>query len=256
MTTLEHFPTQQAGFGSTQIRTAAGRYSAPGKGHDRVMRGPDFLAVADGATPLHPSWPDAGDFAQSALALLCEYSQDDRLSIQQVWRAAIEMAAYSITVPAVQVSCAVAMARENNGCTEVAVCGDCTAFIKMRNRSTIEIRDERVRLLNAEADASWGAGSVSKQHVRELMNTDDGYWIFSINPVMTDHIVNVTAPTEDIDSILLFTDGFLTDSALPIIAMLKEEPLNPLLDGLCRLTGPDMARFFDDDACFLKATIL
>lgn len=219
------------------------------------MCGPNFLAVADGATPLETSWPDAGDFAQSALTLLRQHSQNQSLSLQQVWASAIEELRRRITVPAVEVSCAVAMVRENDGSTEIAVCGDCTAFIMLRSGRSTELRDERVRLLNTESDGHWGPTAQSKLLVRELMNKRDGYWILSTDPEMANHILQRTYFTREIAFVLIYTDGFLSDSTLPMMTRLKGAYSKALDDDVFACDSLETDRRFGDDACYLKATI-
>jgi hypothetical protein len=196
-----------------QFATLSADYAlsaAQGKGQDRYLIKAHFAGVADGATPLDPSWPsNAGEFAAFALSELAQASEQADMDIRTVWRRAISRAAKEFSVVEPQLSCGIAMARQIGDVIEFGTLGDCGAMILLRRGSVIDIRDDRLSELDHEVDAVRGEEAQRRRlRNRASLNTPSGYWAFAAKTEAADHILTKRVNLDDVDKIVLYTDGF------------------------------------------------
>lgn len=184
--------------------------AAPGKGQDRYLIRSDFIGVADGATPLDSSWPsDSGAFSEFALNELAGASEMAEMEIVSVWRQAISKTAQHFSVIEPQLSCGVAIARRSGDTIETSTLGDCGAIILDRRGSIISIRDNRLSELDHEVDLASGEDAQRKKLAnRDSLNSPGGYWAFSANTDAADHILTSRIRLQDLECLILYTDGF------------------------------------------------
>jgi hypothetical protein len=181
--------------------------SHPGKGHDRVLVEDDFVGVADGATPLGTDWPNAGDFAATALRCLAERARDQSLA-RDFWSAAILAAAARTGAVQPRASCSAAVVRGiDDDRLEVSVLGDCTALIEVRGR-TVRLYDPTIQRLDhlVTAYEDEARAAVLLRH-RRLMNSPGGYWIFATDPAAADHLHTARVARHELSALLLHSDG-------------------------------------------------
>jgi hypothetical protein len=216
----------------------------PGKGHDRILTTRSFAGVADGATPLQSAWPDSGVFAQLALEAL-ERAASTYGPIRDVWANAILHASSKEPAPQPEVSCSVAIVRCVERFLEVSVLGDCTAVVVTDDTWHV-VHDPAVQKLDAAAaQLTTDKTGALLQH-RALMNSEDGYWIFSKDPTAAEHTVCFTVPVQDVLEVVLHTDGLqgLIDPAAP----------QPIGDQISALVG-DPGRVLTDDAACVRLSV-
>jgi Protein phosphatase 2C len=194
--------------GGREFTAAYATISHPGKGHDRLLCMDGFAGAADGATPLGAGWPDAGEFAGTALASLARAAGGEPSS-RELWAAAITAAAGSPGAVQPFVSCSVAIARTIAGDIEVAVLGDCTAVVELTDGRRVTLHDPAVPRADAQC-AGLPPAERAECHLRNRrrMNTPGGYWIFATDPAAAEHVRTARLPPERIAAVLLCTDGF------------------------------------------------
>ncbi len=192
------------------LRTSQAMSSAKGKGQDRLLITPTFIGVADGATPLDPSWPaNVGEFAAEALRELAAAGAEEGAEIREVWRKAITKTAAKFSAKEPELSCGVAIARRVKDTVEIATLGDCGVIVLHTDKSLVTLRDTRLSVLDEEAAAASGTEERRRLvYNRAAMNTPAGYWIFAAHPAAADHILRRQIPLGNIAGLLLFTDGF------------------------------------------------
>ena len=180
------------------------------KGQDRLLVTPRFIGVADGATPLDPSWPaNVGDFAADALHELATASANEARDIRAVWRQAITTTAAKFSVKEPELSCGVAMARPVRDSIEIATLGDCGVIVRCTDNSLVSLRDTRLSVLDEEAASAIGPEMQRRlAYNRASMNTPAGYWVFAAHPGAADHICTKQIPMSEVVDLLLFSDGF------------------------------------------------
>lgn len=197
-------------FGQLHIEHAVS--PVPEKDQDRLLITADFIGVADGATPLSPTWPrNVGAFAGAALGELAAASRLKEIRVTEVWRTAIMASAREFSVTEPTMSCAVAFARVLAGTEsiEVSSIGDCCIIIGYRDGSVRRLTDPRLPQLDRVAMAS-GGREVRRLQLenRARMNTDDGYWIFAADPRAADHVMSAHLDVAELDALAICTDGF------------------------------------------------
>ena len=177
---------------------------APGKGHDRWLVRGNFAGVADGATPLAHDWPDAGEFADFALQALATHS--DAATVREQWARAIDVAVQAYGEGGHTRSCGVATSRVIDRRLEISSAGDCGAIVLLRDQQLHVQLDQRLAAL--DADARGHPGELQRLlRNRARMNTPGGYWVFAPAPALVDHVQHAAFPIEDVESVLLFSDG-------------------------------------------------
>jgi hypothetical protein len=203
---------RQVAFEAAALDVVEGTVIHPGKGHDRVLCRDGFLGVADGATPLIATWPDAGAFAALALAELARSA--GIAAGRDMWSAAMVAAARRSSARAPVVSCSVAVVRAVGRVTELAVLGDCTAIVETSTGKRAQVHDDTPRRLDAAVARSAPAGrQAALLHNRQAMNSPGGYWIFSTDPAAAEHVRVARLATDAVRTVLLFTDGVAPTAA-------------------------------------------
>jgi hypothetical protein len=193
-------------YGGRRVTATSGAYAKPGKGQDRLLVRDGFVAVADGATPLQPDWPDPGPFAEAALDRL--WTARAVTDPVVMWRMAIGELAATGQWRQPEVSCAAVTARVIGDAVELAVLGDCAAMVDLADGTAVSVTEAdfgqleaAIRALPAvERGEAWLAQ-------RRFMNREDTYWIVGTDPAAAEHVVTWTAPLASIRGLLLFTDG-------------------------------------------------
>lgn len=194
------------------------QHQHPRKGHDRFLCTTDFIGVADGATPLAEGWPDAGEFALSALTSLAETITaigDRHTDVRDAFARAIGRTMQPGAGPTV--SCAVAVAAWHRGNLTLAVLGDCTARALTRDGHVISLHDPTV----AHLDAAVQGLDPDDRHAQQLanrraMNRPETYWIYAGSEEAAQGVLTCTVPARELTWIELYTDGFVRPEELPV----------------------------------------
>jgi hypothetical protein len=195
------------------------QHLVPTKGHDRYLVSDDFLGVADGATPLRPTWPDPGPFAAAALSALLTESAAPSFDARAVFERAIRRAAS----PGPHVSCAVVVAMRHGADLTVAALGDCTATLSLADGRRLIVVDHAVAALDAAALRDQEVHDRLLEH-RLRMNRDDSYWIFADQPTAAAHIKTATVPVDSVTAVMLATDGHSTAHGVDDSTVLRATP--------------------------------
>ena len=188
--------------------------TAVGKGHDRWHAGPGFLAVADGATPLLPSWPDPGLFAERALSALHNEVVRARRRHHVDIRAIIAEAVRR-TVPTSEgspwtASCAVALAVWHADDLILAALGDCTVRATPAIGGAVTVTDPAIARLDRAVGRldTESERSERRMAVRRSMNRPDSYWVFANDPAAGHHAHTAHLNTASVRQVELWSDGF------------------------------------------------
>lgn len=184
---------------------------APGKDHDRYLVGKSFAGVADGATPLDPSWPaDVGEFSMFALDELQRHSLNHEASLSHVWRRALMDVRRQYGEVAPYLSCGVAMVRVRDCNLEFGTLGDCGAIVRRRDGSLISLCDMTLPRLDASVIITSDSEMTRRQLLanRRKMNAPEGYWIFADTPEAADHLQCAAVSKDNVSEFMLYTDGF------------------------------------------------
>lgn len=179
------------------------------KGHDRLLTGPTFAGVADGATPLLPAWPNSGPFAESALLALRASTREQ--SGSEAWISAIAMVNHEYGNPGPELSCGVAVAYPCDEMVVVETIGDCGAVIETTSGDLQVLAEQSLSRLDAEAKRLKRAQDIRDRLVenRLSMNKPGSYWCFSGQSSAAEHLARLTLRFDSVASVLLFTDGAL-----------------------------------------------
>ena len=190
---------------------------APGKDQDAVLVAPDFVAVADGSTPMADAGGvDVRAFAEKALADLAGARERP---VEEMFRSALERADRA---PSVELggSCTVGLVRTLEDEIEAALLGDCL-IVAAGEAGTEVVEDERLEPYDLEvahriADA-YRAGEPEPTRLpevladlrrhRSLANREDTYWLFAGDPRAADHVLSRRLDPRA-GAILLCSDGF------------------------------------------------
>ncbi|MDJ0900247.1 MAG: protein phosphatase 2C domain-containing protein [Xenococcus sp. MO_188.B8] len=121
-------------------------------------------------------------------------------------------------------SAGMALIKIDEGYLEYGVLGDCRIFILKESGEKISIGGSPLEKLDQEVvkrilelrdeKGIKDYGEIKTQILpllqknRSLMNTDEGYWILSLNPEASNHMNQGTIKVMDGDVVLLVTDGF------------------------------------------------
>lgn len=193
---------------------------APGKDQDAWRLADDFVAVADGATPLGDQPPSAvRGYARAALDAL--EAQRTKAVRTMVW-AAVEATRPLATRNSPPLSCTVALARTVGGAIEVAVLGDCTVVVAYEEGRRRTIRDPRLSRVDAgvigklaDLTRSGVSAEAARLAIAEdltsncmRMNTPETYWSFSGERIASRHVLHRLLVPQSVAAMLLCSDGF------------------------------------------------
>jgi Protein phosphatase 2C len=243
----------------------AAEWLRPGKGHDRTLIRDHFAAVADGATPLGPDWPDPGPFAEQALWELSRSATLARRQVPAVFGSAIDA-----TQPLAKAkakaeagdpgpTCAVAAAWLDADQVNVGVLGDCLALIQTWSGTVTVLTDPTVSRFDQRAgQVHEGDQPTALRRHRALANSAQGYWIYGSAPEAADHVISATLPLAQVRTVFLCTDGLRRVPALREAfagqKMATPEPtlLDDVLDSVrSRSIAGAPVEDLDDDAAVL-----
>lgn len=199
--------------------------AAPHKDQDALLVAGGFSAVADGATPLSGDGREVARFARDALDAL-ESSKD--LPVEQMYRAAVDRLRQTRGTPTRGTtstgapSCAIAIARECAGEIELSSLCDSFAVARLVDGTYVVVQNNAPpvdTMLNEYMGQLLEQGmSVEEARVEifkilsverpRLMNRPGGYWVFADDPGVGREAVTASIPVDQVDAILLATDGF------------------------------------------------
>lgn len=261
----------------------------PGNPHhpceDLLRLDESYLLLMDGASPLAPSIMTPSDASwfvwqvdrllASSLtrhASLSSILADGMASIRPLWRGSTS----------VMPSAGIAVVRLNQDRLDYLQLGDVTLSIERTDGTFMLIKDEALCRLDAMALAELQAHAARSgnspreclpliqetlKRNRALRNTPEGYSILDPSGKGLTHAITGSLPVADVQSILLFSDGFgqlqeFTKESLPdLYKRVKEQGLSPLLDELYQFQDQDtsfhrVARFkHRDDASATIASV-
>jgi hypothetical protein len=192
---------------------------ARGKGEDVALLRQDFVAIADGSTPLlRGKNIDAHAFAEHALEALATAAT---LPVREMFENALKSLASTARVSEAP-SCTIGLVRPVGDELEAAVLGDCTVVVTHRDSSHTVLKDERLQDFDERIARTLAAdiarGSTEEEATenarealvrnRDLANRPETYWLFSGNKAAAEHVLTATVPRADVESVLLCSDGF------------------------------------------------
>lgn len=180
------------------------------KGHDRYFAGSHLMAVVDGATPLRSEWPqNVGEFASTVVECLKDSCYDEAIEMAEAWRLAIRCVRQKFGDIQPYLSAGVALARVRRGVVELSVVGDCGIVIKVASGEVIQVHDIKLSEMDAAAKSTGTAATIAASLLRNRMrmNSPSGYWIFSTDDKVADHIRVVRLKIQDVRDLLLYSDG-------------------------------------------------
>ena len=193
---------------------------APSKDQDAWRIGDDFVAVADGATPLddQPA-PAVREYAAAALnALEARRTETAEGMVRGAVDATRQMAVRHVP----PLSCTVALARTVADGIQIVVLGDCIAVVADAQGRRRTIRDPRLTHVDGGVvdkltsltlegmpfDEASRAISGDLVENRMRMNRRDSYWSFSSAAEAGKHILRRVRGSRSISAMLLCSDGF------------------------------------------------
>lgn len=194
--------------------------AAAGKGHDAGLIGDGFVGLADGSTPLLDSDAiDAHAYARLALERLCRHRA---LAPKEMFRQALAEGEAPPGSIAHRPSCAVIAFTAGEGHLLGALLGDCLGVIRRRDGRCTIARDRRLDRFDGPVAAQMArdvAGGMSLDAAREAAgrqllanrneaNTEGAYWLFADDPAAAEQLSLISTPLEEVEEVLLCTDGF------------------------------------------------
>lgn len=194
--------------------------AAPGKDQDALLIVDGFAGVADGATPLSG---DGKDVAQFALDALNAISVHKNLPCEQMYRRAVESVTRQAQLSSSETpSCTIAVARAIGANIELSSLCDSFAVAKLVDGTYVVVQNNAPpidALLNQYMGQMLGQGmtfdaaraeivKILRAERPRLMNQPGGYWVFANDPSVGEHAVTQSIPADQIEAILLATDGF------------------------------------------------
>jgi hypothetical protein len=181
------------------------------------------VMVLDGASAFGPSTVSPAVYAdQLGTEITAAIEASPAGPLSQVLATAIAATATALNLPDDDgPSSTVAIARVNDGTTDLLLLGD--SYIAYRSAgSTTILTDDRLahlslpqaRLYRERLAAGSGYGPAHRATLRDLQagqrvrrNVPGGYWIASANPEAAEHAITRTLPAASLDWIVLATDG-------------------------------------------------
>jgi serine/threonine protein phosphatase PrpC len=194
--------------------------SPPGQDRWRSME--SAVVVLDGASNLDPDGPPVGPYVDHLLDSL-----SSRLSavteLQAALRDAIDDVARQLHLtPGHSPSSTVVLARQLDDALDLAVLGDSTAIVGLRDGQSVRLTDDRLITVAQEERQLYRArlregSGYDLQHRRILnriqqseqraRNRNHGYWIAEADPCAAQHALRRTIALRDINWCVLATDG-------------------------------------------------
>ncbi|MGV9724935.1 PP2C family serine/threonine-protein phosphatase [Nocardia beijingensis] len=196
---------------------------------DRVVVTRRAVVVLDGATSHGPDVPPAALYVDILADHLCRMV-DAETALSDVLREAIRSTAEKLDLqPGAAPSSTVAIARLDGDAVDFLVLGDSPIIAGGSDGSVRTITDTRLADLRFPESAAYrerlGRGSGFDERHRGLLrslqrrqranrNREGGYWIAEADPEAASKAVTLRTPVDDIDWVVLATDG----AASPIAA--------------------------------------
>lgn len=209
-----------ADLGGTRFSGELISLPAAGKGHDASLVGDGFVGLADGSTPLlDPDAIDAHAYARHALERLRRHRT---LAPEEMFRRALADADEPSGPVAGRPSCTVVALTAREGHLLGALLGDCLGVIRRRDGRCTIAWDRRLDRFDGPVAAQMArdvAGGMSLEAAREAAgpqllanrneaNTEGAYWFFADDPAAAQHLSVASTPLEEVEEVLLCTDGF------------------------------------------------
>ena len=193
--------------------------AAPNRNQDAHLITSGFVGVSDGAAPLDPSrGAQVAAFAARAL----EHLYDHRaLDAPAMVRRAITAGRGRHTRESTPV-CTVGVARVRGDDLEVNVLGDTSVFVRTTG-GVLAVKDTRIDPFDQRSGQAVRDGlrtgqpfADAKQAIRPLLeaqytharNRDGGYWVVAEDPTAADHVITRSVPLDDLETVLVCSDGF------------------------------------------------
>jgi hypothetical protein len=208
--------------GSTRFRYEAISAPAPAKDHDGYLISDDFVAVADGLTPVEGG--SAEDLRRYVHRLLLNLenksaSSNAREALRQTVRVVGSAFPGSISMTP---TCALAFVRAHNEAIEEAVAGDCTIVIHMRNGDVLRVDDSRMGAFDSvvirDIAERMQKGAGYEQALADALpqlranraaaNRAETYWVIGNDDRVADELVCQSHLLDEVDALLVCTDGF------------------------------------------------
>ncbi|WP_069164033.1 PP2C family serine/threonine-protein phosphatase [Nocardia altamirensis] len=190
-------------------------------GDDRVLVAANGVVLLDGATAFDPDMPSASAYVD-VLAEELNRRLDSSQDLRTILSDAIAATASVLRLqPGQAPSSTVSVLRTNQGTADLLVLGDSPVVVG-RDGSHDLITDRRMAELNLPESERYrerlASGSGYDQHhysllrslqrrQRERRNRPDGYWIAEADPSAADHAIVANYRLQEIDWIVLATDG-------------------------------------------------
>lgn len=240
---------------------AATRIGSGTSNQDRFLTTANGVCVIDGASAERRQQHDGGWYSQKLKASLHQRLTGTHEGLEAVLSAAIGDVAAQMQDD--RPSAAVGMARWHGDALDLVILGDITAVVYLNTGQAEAICDDRLELVAPDLRARYhddlrtghGFGAKHRATLAELQtaqqskrNTADGYWIAEYNPEAAAHALHRTLPLDDVDAVLLASDGiaaainqyglFDWDQARDIITRYGPDDL---IDRICRAEYTDPA---------------
>jgi len=180
------------------------------------------VIVLDGASAFDPAAPSADQYVDALLAALSS-RLDTPTDLTTVLRDAISTTSRQLGLtPGDGPSSTVVLLRESGQWLELAVLGDSTALIGLRDGRTERLTDDRMSAVAARLRTGYrdrlrngsGYDATHKEQLRQIQraeraarNTDDGYWIAEADAGAADHAIIRRYPRHQVAWCVLATDG-------------------------------------------------
>ncbi len=193
---------------------------------DRVITGPAFAAVIDGATDHLTPGAERTEHYVDTLAESLNATLSEQQPLTVALRNSIAAAAAEVGGPPAQLpSATVAIATWSDSVVDALVLGDCSCVALLSNHTHDELHDDRLTHVGSSTRSAYRgrlrAGSGFDDHHRALLaqlaelqasarNTEDGFWVAQGDPAAAEHALTATWPSSTVDAIVLATDGART----------------------------------------------
>lgn len=193
-----------------------------GVGQDRWTAAGSAVVVLDGATAVEPRTPPADAYVSELSAALAA-TLADGADTRRALRESIAYVADRLDLAAGEGPSSTALlVQASGGVTEIAVLGDSTAIVGLRDGRTERMTDNRITRVapdlrsrySERLRAGYGFDETHAALLREIQqaeraarNRPDGFWIAEADPSAAEHAAVRRYPTEQIEWCVLATDG-------------------------------------------------